>query len=271
MEELWIDHTSFSQMTTAEECPYAYYLQRIAGVETVENAFAQAGTLAHQLLAKWARGEIRKEDLPVLWIQCFAKSVTADFPTFLASKGYKAKLFDAVFTYLETFEGFPGYEIVGAEKEFTSMIGGERFVGIIDLILRDKITSEITIVDYKCCSLSSFKKNRNKMYYQLLLYSKFCNDQFGRPPAKLRFELIKENTFDEQLYDPEDYVSARIWAESVIEEMKTKEMTDWFQTKAEYFKCVNLCSCRNECKFGKPENHKRKGDFCGTKHYATVA
>ena len=44
------------------------------------------------------------------------------------------KLFDNVLSYFEGFDGFPGYEIVGAEKEFNSSIAGERFVGIIDLM-----------------------------------------------------------------------------------------------------------------------------------------
>lgn len=61
-------------------------------------------------------------------------------------------------TYLAEFDGFPGFEIIGVEKEFNSMIAGEQFVGIIDLLLRDKKTDEIVIVDFKSCSLASFKK-----------------------------------------------------------------------------------------------------------------
>lgn len=270
MGELWTTHVSFSQLSTVESCPYEYYLSKIAGVEPIENAFAEAGVLAHELLASWARGELPLKQLPIQWVQRFDKVVTAEFPHYLAQKGYRQKLFDAVLTYFAEFNGFPDFEILGAEREFNSMIAGERFVGIIDLLLRDKKTDEIMIVDFKSCSLSSFKKSRDQMYRQLLLYAKYCTDQYGRPPSKLRFELVKENTHDERVYDPEDYVAARLWAESVIEEMKRKEITDWFEVKPEFFKCTNLCNCRGECAYGKPENH-RKDDRNETKRTSAVA
>ena len=81
----------------------------------------------------------------------------------LATKAYgKFEL-----SYFENFTGFPGYEIVDAEKEFVSMIAGERFVGLADLILRDKATGRLVIVDYKSASLSTFKRNKRQMYRQL--------------------------------------------------------------------------------------------------------
>ena len=255
MSELFVDHISFSQLQQVQECPYQHFLLKVAGIEPVPNAFAQAGSLCHELLADWAQGKITLAELPVRWIERYPKEVTAAFPSFLASKGYKEKLFDAVLTYLEGFKGFPGYEILGSEREFVSMIAGERFVGIIDLILKNKETGEITIADFKSCSLASFKKSRDRMYRQLLLYSKICTDQYGCPPAKLRFELVKENTHDERAFSSEDFVAARLWAENVIQKMKSKDVTDWFDTNPDYFRCINLCSCRNECFYGKPENH----------------
>ena len=271
MGELWIDHVSFSQMTMVQECPYQYYLLRMAGMEPVDNGFAQAGTLVHQILAMWARGEAAISELPAIWVQEFQKAVTAPFPAFLASKGYAEKLFDSVLCYLEGFDGFPEYEIVESEKEFCSSIAGEHFVGVIDLILRDKESGGLVLVDHKSCSLSSFKKSKEQMYRQLLLYSKYCADTYGEFPIRLRFNLFKENLYDERPFSREDYVSARLWAESVIEEMKAKDVTDWFETRPELFRCTNLCSCRNDCVFGRPENHKRKDDKNETKRTPAVA
>ena len=253
MSELVTDHISFSQLTTAQECPYAYYLLKIAGVEPVQNAFAEAGSLAHKLLAGWAKGEIPLQELPVEWIKNFSKEVTTEFPHFLASKGYREKLFDAVLTYFEHFKGFPDCEVVGVEQLFTSSIAGEKFVGIIDLILRDKATGGLTIVDYKSCSLRSFKRNGTQMYRQLLLYGKHCADRYGEFPAMLRFELLKENVYDERKFEKSEYIAAREWAELVIQEMKDRDFTLWFSVNPDYFRCTNLCSCRHECRCGKPE------------------
>ena len=270
MSELWTNHVSFSQLSAAEECPYQYYLLKIAGVEPIPNAFAQAGSLAHQLLAGWAKGEIPINELPVQWIERFPKEVTASFPHYLAAKNYAGKLFDAVLTYFEGFDGFSGYEIVSAEQEFTSMLAREKFIGIVDLVLRDKATGRLTIVDYKSCSLSSFRKNRDQMYRQILLYGKHCADTYGEFPAKLRFELLKEHTFDERQFDQEEFVAARIWAETVLQEMKNRDLTDWFITKPEYFRCTNLCTCRHECVCGKPEYYRKDGQN-ETKRISAVA
>ncbi len=263
MSELWTDHVSFSQLTTAEECPYAYFLLKAAGVTPVENAFAQAGSLVHRLLAAWAKGELSREELPSAWIQRFPAEMTAAFPRYLEARNYKAKLFDAVLTYLEGFEGFPGYEIVAAEQEFTSSIGGERFVGIIDLILRSKETGGFVLLDHKSASLSSFRKSRDMMYRQLYLYAKYCADTYGSFPEKLVFNLFKEHTTDERPFSPEEYMEAWLWAETVLAEMKAKELPDWLETRPELFRCTNLCSCRAECCFGRAENHKRKENANG--------
>ena len=118
MSDLWINHVSFSQLTAIRECPFSHFLLKAAGVAPVNNAFAEAGSLAHTLLASWARGELPIEQLPVQWCQRFEKEVMADFPRYLATKGYREKLFGAVRTYLEDFQGFPGYEIIGEKKDY---------------------------------------------------------------------------------------------------------------------------------------------------------
>ena len=271
MGELWTNHISFSQLSAVSECPYQYYLLKIVGVDPAPNAFAQAGTLAHSLLAAWARGELSIKELPAQWTEQYGKTVTAELPRFLATKGYATKLFDSILKYFEAFDGFPGYEIVGAEKEFQSSIAGEHFVGVIDLILRHKITGALMLVDHKSCSMGSFKKSKEQMYRQLLLYSKYLADTYGEFPQTLRFNLYKENLYDERPFDREDYIAARIWAETIIEEMKTKDISDWLEVRPEFFRCTNLASCRMHCVFGNPENHKRKDDIIGTKRTPTVA
>ncbi len=271
MNELWVDHISFSQLSSATECPYQYFLLKIEGIEPVQNAFAQAGTLAHQLLAMWAKGEVAIQDLPPLWVRRFCEEVTSPLPTHLERKGYRAKLFDSITSYFEKFDGFPAFEVVGAEKQFISSIAGVPFVGVIDLILKDKTTGELVLVDHKSCSLSSFRKSREEMYKQLLLYSKYCADEYGTFPGRLRFNLFKEGQYDERPFDAGAFRTARIWAENVVADMKAKDLPDWLETRPEFFRCTNLCSCRNNCCFGNPENHRRKDDASAQNKTVAVA
>lgn len=260
MNELCSCHLSFSQLTQAEQCPYAYYLTRIAGIEPKDNAFAQAGSLVHQILAGWARGEIAVDEMPAVWTAGFPEYVTECFPPYLETKGYRQKLLDSVTAYFQAFDGFPGHEIVGVEQSFTSSLAGEPFVGVIDLILRDRQTGDYVLVDHKSSSLSSFKRSRQAMYRQLLLYSKYLADRFGTFPARLRFNLFREGTQDEQPFRAEDYVEAVQWAENAARTMNARDLTDWFELKPEQFYCTQLCPARGVCSFGCWQNHQRGAD-----------
>ena len=258
MSELLVDHVSHSQLTEIQSCPYEWFLLKVIGVQQYENGFAQSGSLAHEILAMWAKGEIKAAEMQIQWIERFPKEVTAEFPHYLAAKGYVNRIFESVLRYFERFDGFPGYEVVAAEKEFESTIDGVRFVGIIDLILREKRTGDLMLVDHKSASHSTYGKTCDEMYRQLLLYSKHCEDAFGTFPKKLAINLYREGILDMRPFSIEEYKAAYQWAESMIEEMKRKDLTDWFETRPEFFRCTNLCACRNECAYGRAENHKRK-------------
>ena len=258
MGELWVDHVSYSQLNMAQECPYQWFQLKALGVEPMENAFAQAGALVHEMLAEWAEGKLAKEDMSLELVRRFARKVTAEFPRYLAAKGYANKLINSVRQYFDSFDEFRGYEIVGVEKEFQSMIAGERFVGVIDLVLRDKSTGGLMIVDHKSASLSTFRKDKEQMYRQLLLYSKYCADTYGTFPENLAFNLFKEGVMDVRPFSAEEYMAARIWAEEMVKEMKRKKLTDWFEVRPDYFRCTNLCSCRNQCQYGCPEAHRKE-------------
>ena len=55
---------SYSQLSSFDECKYGFYLQRIEGIEEQSgNAFAERGTLIHDLLDQWAKKILTKEDI----------------------------------------------------------------------------------------------------------------------------------------------------------------------------------------------------------------
>lgn len=258
MNDLCANHMSFSQLTLAEQCPYAYYLTHIVGIQHKDNAFAQAGSLVHRILAGWAKGEIDVSEMPMIWIAGYPEYVTECFPPYLEAKGYRQKLQDSITAYFQAFTGFPGFEIIGAEQSFSSAIAGEPFVGVIDLILRDRQTGDYVLVDHKSSSLSSFRRSRQAMYRQLLLYSKYLADHFGTFPTKLQFNLFREGICDEQAFRAEDYMEAVQWAEDGVRKMNGRDLTDWFELRPEQFYCTQLCSARGECPYGCYEKHRKE-------------
>ena len=249
---------SFSQLQQISECPYGFYLQRIEHECTVENAFAQQGSLIHDILDQWAKGKLRIEDCSDEYLVRYMQEVTAPWPKMLASKGYADKTFELGLTYFENFDGFTGYTVISSETKFKTDIAGRPFVGIIDLILEDNETKEWIICDHKSKSLSSFKKEEDNMYRQQLVYSKHVFEKYNRWPDRLMFNLFKEGGLKkERPFTKTAYDETMRWAEQQIEKIEQFDVQDYFDAKESDFFCWELCSVRSSCENGKMPKKKR--------------
>lgn len=252
------DHLSFSQLTQAEKCPFAYYLSKMASLPQKENAFSQAGSLAHQILYLWADGSAEASDLSYLWQQEYPKTVTEDFPAFM--EGFREKLYSKCLRYFQRFNGFPGYDVLGAEERFETSIAGERFEGVIDLILRHQETGDLYLIDHKSCSLDTMKRSQNEMYRQLYLYSGYVKENYGAWPSMLVFNLFREGINYQRPYSAKDHAETLVWAENAVDRMRQMDIDEWMETRPEQFYCTELCSVREHCQCGK---HKRKEESHG--------
>ena len=184
---------SYSQLSSFSECPFAYYLKHIEGVEDKSNAFAEHGTLVHDILDKWAKKKIKIEDMAADYERRYGDEVVTSFPRFINKTAYYEKGLE----YFESFEGFPGFEIVSAEEEFNQPLkltdGTTRpFIAYVDLVLRDEFTGGLIVMDHKSKSWTEFKKHRDEMYKQQYLYSYFVHEKYGEWPVQLGFNLFKE-------------------------------------------------------------------------------
>ena len=108
------DHVySYSQLSSFDECSYGFYLQRIEGLqEQASNAFAERGTLVHDLLDQWAKKIITKEEMLVDYERRYPEEVVTAFPRVLAAKGYAKKAYQQGIDFLTNFDEFEGYEVI---------------------------------------------------------------------------------------------------------------------------------------------------------------
>lgn len=244
---------SYSQLSQFDLCPYSFYLARIERREQLENAFAQQGTLIHDLLDHWAKGDILAGDLSSEYAERYPKEVTAPWPKLLASKGYGDKAFQLGYDYFENFDEFQGFTVIDTEQKFETNIEGRPFVGIIDMLLRDNSTGEFIILDHKSKSATAFKKAQDEMYRQQLLYSKYIKEKYDIYPDRMMFNLFKENgqkferPFTQQAYD-----EALLWAADVIHKIETFDEFDFLTSKEGDFFCQELCSVRAHCPNSEP-------------------
>ena len=136
---------SFSSVKAFEQCPYSFYLHYVQGEKELPNAFAQSGSYVHNILERCYKGELYEFELADEFEEHYSEYVTEKFPFFNMAKSY----YDTSLAYLQTFEIDDNYETVGVEKRINCEIGGYKFTGIIDLLLRDKADGRLIICDHK--------------------------------------------------------------------------------------------------------------------------
>lgn len=260
---------SYSQLNSFNECAYGFYLQKIEGLqEQTSNAFAERGTLIHDLLDQWAKKKLNKAEMLAEYERRYGDEVITAWPRILASKGYAQKAYESGIQFIENFDEFKGYEVLSAEEKFTIKLllsdGTTRpFVGIIDMMLRDLKTNDLIICDHKSKSMQSFKKEENKMYRQQLLYSYYIKEKYGEYPNILMFHLFNESGMKPQrLFSRSDLDETTSWATDQIKAMESYSIVDWLtcKEKADYF-CSEICGARRECPNGAiPLGQKKRKD-----------
>lgn len=251
---------SYSQLTSFAECPYSFYLQRVEHLPQKSNAFAEQGTLIHDLIDQWAKGELKKEDLVSEYKRRYPEEVVTQFPRLLAARGYVEKSYDAGLRYFESFDEFADLEIIGTETKFKTLLCGRPFIGIVDMVAKDKATGELIVLDHKSKSLNSFKKSEDEMYRQQTLYAQYVYEKYGRWPDIMMFNLFKEDGMRmSRPFTEAAYKEAEAWAGNIMDQIETFEIMDWLSQKDEPdFFCQNLCNMREHCSLGQPNWKKKK-------------
>lgn len=271
---------SFSRLSSIDQCPYQYYLtyvkecgsckhydqefascanekciyfgrdvktnaccDKYRGFKRKDNAFAQCGSLVHEIMEGYAKDRFMLGELGQIFEDNFSNYVTEKFPP-NKFVDLKESYYTGSYDYLDNFEGFDGYEIVGSEIEFTYEVCGDHLHGVIDLLLRDKKDGELVLYDYK--SKSSFKSNEEKKKYarQLYLYSEYVKQNFGKYPKAMGFILFRKNKKIAIPFNKDDLNEAFVWVTDQLFKIKN---TEEFPARYDEFFCDHLCSFSESC------------------------
>lgn len=239
---------SFSQISLYDSCPMAFKLKYIDKLPDEGNFFSDYGTFGHKLLEEWAKGETPDILLADEYADRYDEAVVHPCPPF--PKGMGAKYYEAGLDYFANFSGFGDqYEVLDVEQrfEFPFEVRGNpySFVGVVDLVLRDKDTGEIVIIDHKSKSARQMKKDLNEYRRQLYTYARFVHDKYGVWPVKIGFNLFKEGgqmvweTFSQDGYD-----ETMKWIHGSVE--KILDEKEWKVSASSYF-CRQICGVFDYC------------------------
>lgn len=235
-------HYSFSALSLFDECPMAFKLQYIDRMPKDQNGFAAFGSFCHKLLEGWAKDEIPAVALAEEYEAGYDAAVTAPFPPF--PKGLPQKYYEAGLDYFKNFDGFGDYEILDVEAPFEYRVDGYRFIGFVDLVLRDR-DGDIYIIDHKSKSSKQMTKDLPTYRKQLYTYARFVYEKYGVFPKKIGFNLFREGgemvweDFDERRYE-----ATMDWIASTIKRIQAE--TEWKVSSSSFF-CRFICSVFSSC------------------------
>ena len=249
------ENWSFSRVSCYDRCPYGFRLIYIKEAEEEENAFAQYGILAHELLEKYAKNELLIFELLDKYKKGFVSNVTRDFPP-NRYRNLKESYYEEGCEYFSTFNGFDKYEILDVEKEVKFKIGKYPFIGYIDLRVKNE-NGDMKIIDHKSKDLSQPQKKRwddvekrrkSELYgylRQLYIYSIPLIEQEGITPKYLCFNCFRKKKFLKIKFDMADYEESKQWALNTINNIYADK--DMEKTYDSYYFCNYICGVRHFC------------------------
>ena len=241
---------SFSRLNSFCICKYEWYLQYIEEAEGTNNFYAEFGKFCHKILEMYAKGELGLFELSDYFVEHYDEEVkefvyhkTADI-----RENYKQKAIE----YFDNIDiDFGKYEILGIEKKCDFEINGYKFTGYIDLLLREKDTGKIVLIDHKSSKypygkkgklLKSEKDKFQQYKRQLYLYSIQVFNEYGVFPDRIGWNYFGDRKWDFLDFNKEDYEEAKKWAIDTLEEVRN---ISEFPPTVDFYYCHNLCKFRN--------------------------
>ena len=242
---------SYSRVKTFEDCKHKWYLKYILfpNHRGKDLFFASYGTLMHELLASYNKGEKTADQIRTEYIKDFKTKVRAKPPSRAVFENY----FTDGLEYLKALRP-SGNKILSVENKAEFSINSIPFVGYIDLV-EEQDGGIILLIDNKSKVLkprSSGKKptkgdgELDIFLQQLYLYSYYIFVEYGQFPEKLCFNCFRKNLFIEEPFDKKAYECTIDWFLNKIEEI-TAEVA--FRPSAEYFKCNHICEMQEYCDY----------------------
>lgn len=221
MEDIIKKRISFSQFSTWYKCPHKFYLDRVKGLKKFEDSVNTCfGTAMHNAIQQYIKtlytvgvAEADSLDLNKIFKESFQEELKNATDLKYTDDDYTEFVFDGediIQTFLTTsnrIKHFPSnkYEFVGVELEITVPIKNNiDLIAFLDLVLKDKQTGDIKILDFKTSSMGWNEAQQNDItkYSQLLLYKAIYSKKFGIPLHKIdvEFFILKRKLFENVSY-----------------------------------------------------------------------
>lgn len=272
---------SYSQYSLWKQCPYQWKLQYVDGIrDYTDSIHTLFGTSMHEVIQafitvmyndtiKVADQLPLEEMLRTRMKRNFEEIVKANDGEMFCTEGemvefytHGVQILDFLKKRRSQYFSKKGYELLGIEVPLNFELSDNlKFVGYIDLVIKDTVRDVIKIYDIKTSTMgwNKYMKADINKTDQLLLYKQFYSKQFNHPIEKIDVEyfIVKRKLY-ENLDFPQKRVQKFVPANGKpsMNKMITrfKEFLDeTYDDKGEfknvnYEKCVGKCKAYNKCK-----------------------
>lgn len=256
---------SFSRLNSFYNCAYEWYLHYIQCNQPENGFFGEYGSFIHKILEKYGKGELSLFELNSYYGEHFNEDVPHNAPP-NKFVDIRQSYYDKGMDYLDNIDlDLEKYEVLGVEKEIKFQINDRDFVGYIDLLVRDKKTDEIIIIDHKSASIKILKSGKisksDQQHFldfkrQLYLYSIPVIKEYGSV-SKLKWNMFKDQKWIEVPWIQEEYDEAIQWAKDTLELIEKEK--EW-RPNPDYYYCHYLCGQRNHACEYKPQPTSKKNE-----------
>ncbi len=246
---------SFSRLRAFEQCKYEWYMNYVLQdvYEKEQNFYAGFGSFCHKLLESILKGYMDFEEA----ISYYQNNFYTDIDCFDISDSIKENYFYLGLDYFANadFDWLNAYEVLGIEKKCVFTFEGKKFIGYIDLLIREKSTQNIIIIDHKSSEyplsskgkvLAKEKSSFESYKKQLYLYSEAIYQEHGSYPTKLCWNYFKTQKWLSIPFVHKEFEAAKKWALGVISMIYNERD---FLPAENWFYCNHLCSYRNSCDY----------------------
>lgn len=243
---------SFSRLHSYEQCPYLFYLKYIEKRVGESNFYAQNGKAMHEVFEELLTEKIKVDDCPSIYADKFDLICETERESIMEST------YEKCIDYLCEIDDIDRdlYEVIGVEMNLEFKVGKYKFTGFADLVVKNKLTGEVILVDHKQAGhflkkdgtplknqLENFLAYKKQMY----LYCKGLKDQHGIQVDKIVWHHFKDGGQPTVIPFVKEELDETIdWAKKLIAKIKKDKK---FEYKDSYLMCKSLCDYRNDCEY----------------------
>ena len=110
-----LERYSFSKLNSFHTCKYGYYQRYILGLKGEGNCYSSYGTLVHSIMERYAKGELKLNELADVFDWEFDNAIPEPFPTKMFGNPYdmRGNYYKDGINFLSNFKGYKDYNILG--------------------------------------------------------------------------------------------------------------------------------------------------------------